>query len=65
MEKNKNTESKKKAEKTSGQQMQKTNKTRTLEGSNNEILIGKNLEEVNKVKEGFNSLEKKILNKLM
>ena len=41
----------------------KTSEKRKVEDSNKEILIGKDLDEVENVKE-FNSLQRKILNKL-
>jgi len=36
-----------------------------LKKNNKEVLIGKNLDEIDKLKEDFNSSERKLLNKLM
>lgn len=42
----------------------KTSEKRKVEGSDKEILIGKDIEKVEDVEEEFNSLQRKILNKL-
>ncbi|MFC4269240.1 hypothetical protein [Polaribacter marinivivus] len=36
-----------------------------LKKNNKEVLIGKNLDEIDKLKEDFNSSKRKLLNKLM
>ncbi|MFY9243143.1 MAG: hypothetical protein WAO74_08950 [Polaribacter sp.] len=41
-----------------------TSETRILEGTHREVLIGKNLEEIEKLKEKQKSIEKTILDKL-
>lgn len=43
----------------------KTSEKRKVEGSDKEILIGKDIEKVEDVEEEFNSLQRKILNKLI
>ena len=40
-------------------------KSEVLKKNNKEVLIGKNLDEIDKLKEDFNSSERKLLNKLM
>ena len=41
-----------------------TSETKTLDDSDREVLIGKDIETVEEVEEEFNSLQRKLLNKL-
>jgi hypothetical protein len=48
-----------------GEQTIQTRETKVLKDNEHEVLIGKDIDEVKKVKEEFESLQRKILNKLM
>lgn len=48
-----------------GEQTIQTEDTKVLKDNEHEILIGKDIDEIKKVKEEFESLQRKILNKLM
>ncbi|SDR98503.1 hypothetical protein SAMN05216503_1603 [Polaribacter sp. KT25b] len=48
-----------------GEQTIQTHKTKVLKNNEHEVLIGEDIEDVKKVKEEFESLQRKILNKLM
>ena len=42
-----------------------TEESKVLKGNDREVLIGKDLDEVDNIKEDFNSKRRKLLNKLM
>jgi hypothetical protein len=48
-----------------GEESIKTKETKKIDKTDSEILKGKSLEKVKAVKESFNSLERKLLDKLM
>lgn len=59
----KNTDTEGITENVAGEQTIQTSKTKILKENGKEILIGKDIEEIEKVKESFDSLKNKILNK--
>ncbi|UAM99385.1 hypothetical protein K8354_06110 [Polaribacter litorisediminis] len=48
-----------------GEDSNTTKETKKVDNTDSEILKGKSLEKVKEVKESFNSLEQKLLNKLL
>jgi hypothetical protein len=61
----KNTKTEGVTENVAGEQTIQTKETRILKSNGKEILIGKEIEKVDKIKEGHESLQRRILNKLM
>jgi hypothetical protein len=49
----------------SGTQTIQTEKTKILKGTDKEVLIGKDIEKIEKIEENHKSLQRRILNKLM
>lgn len=50
-------------ENVAGEQTIQTSKTKVLKENDKEILIGKDIKEIEKVEENFNTLQSRILNK--
>jgi hypothetical protein len=48
-----------------GEQTIQTSETKILKGTDTEVLIGKDIEKVQKLEEDHESLQRKILNKMM
>ena len=48
-----------------GEQTIQTSETKILKGTDTEVLIGKDIEKVKKMEEDHESLQRKILNKMM
>lgn len=54
-----------KSKPTGSTQTIQTTETKILEGSNREVLIGKDIDKIDKKKDGFDTLQKRIMDRML